>query len=462
MKTYQDFLRYGNDIPGFIRMAIRDHETSTEFKLAKDAEEYFRHRNPSIMRAQKMVYNMLGKAVPDVYSANNKIPSNFFARFVTHEVQFLLGNGVTFKGEDTKDKLGGDDFDYAIQIATTRAINAGRSFVFYNNGRCEVFPLYGADEPSFVPIPDEETGVLKVGIRYWQLAPGKPLRATLYEEDGYTEYVENSEKQLVVKIEKRPYKQIIRRSALGTEVENGGNYNCLPIIPLYNISHQSELVGNRETIDAYDLMASALINNVDEGNLIYWVLKNCGGMTDADDAKFIEQLKITHVVHAQGDDGADVDAHAVEAPFEANEAALQRLEKQLYTDFMALNTESLASGAVTATQIKAAYEPLNSKADLLEYEVTKAIKQILKIAGIEDTPTYERSYLVNQNEEIQTLLSCADVLPQEYIAGKIITILGDIDHKDEILDAKVREEHDLTEPEESEEEETGEESGGDE
>ena len=208
MKTYQDFLKYTSDIPSFIRTAISDHEASPEFTLAKDAEDYFKHKNPAIMRAMKMVYNMMGKAVPDIYSANNKIPSYFYGRFVVQEVQFLLGNGVNFKDKNTKKKLGGDDFDYAIQTAATRAINAGRSFLFYNNGSVEVFPLYGTDEPSFIPIPDEETGLLKAGIRYWQLAQGKPLRATFYEEDGYTEYMENESKQLVILKPKKTYKHL--------------------------------------------------------------------------------------------------------------------------------------------------------------------------------------------------------------------------------------------------------------
>ena len=121
-------------------------------------------------------------------------------------------------------------------------------------------------------------------------------------------------------------------------------------------------------------MASALVNNIDDGNLIYWVIKNCGGMDLDDDAKFIEQLKTTHVVHADGDEGAAVDAHTVEAPFEANENALERLRSQLFDDFMALDVTKISAGNTTATQIRSAYEPLNSKTDAFESEVTTCIQ----------------------------------------------------------------------------------------
>lgn len=42
---------------------------------------------------------------------------------------------------------------------------------------------------EFVPLHDEEDDALKAGIRFCQIAPDKPLRMTLYELDGYTEYI---------------------------------------------------------------------------------------------------------------------------------------------------------------------------------------------------------------------------------------------------------------------------------
>ena len=152
-----------------------------------------------------------------------------------------------------------------------------------------------------------------------------------------------------------------------------------------------------------------------------------------DDAKFIEQLKTTHVVHADGDEGATVDAHTVEAPFEANENALERLRSQLFDDFMALDVTKISAGNTTATQIRSAYEPLNSKTDAFESEVTTCIQGILDILGIDDTPTYTRSKIVNVQEEIQTVLSAADYLGSDYVTRKILTLLGDGDKADEVI-----------------------------
>lgn len=450
MKTYQDLEKLGGNEAErmqFIESAIREYSSSEAYKTAERAEQYYRHLNPTIMAAQKIVYDMLGQAKVDQYSPNNKIPSAYYGNFVSHEVQFLLGNGVSFSEKATRTRLG-KGFDAAVQKLTTYAINAGVAFGFWNFDHLEVFPVCGGtDDASFVPLWDEETGGLRAGIRYWQIDPTKPLRCTLYELDGLTEYIKRGDGNMEQMDGKRPYVQTVGKSEIGgTEILSGSNYPGFPIIPLYNINRQSELIGNQETIDAYDLMASALVNNVDDGNLIYWVLKNCGGMSQEDDAKFLENLRMLKVAHADGDDGAQVEAHSVEAPFQANEAALERLRTQLYDDFCALDTRGIANGAATATQILAAYEPLNGKADRLETQVTSFINALLALIGVEDEPTYTRSYLINRSEEIQSLLLAAQYLPRSYVTQKLLELMGDMDRVDEIEKQMVQQEAAIVEP----------------
>lgn len=435
----------------FVLQAIADHKGSTLYKTAVDAELYYKHLNPTIMRAQKFIYDLMGKAHIDVWKANNKIPSRYYFYFVTQAVQFLLGNGVSFGDETTKDQLG-DDFDSVVQKATTNALNGGVAFGFWNNDHLEQFAV-----TEFVPLYDEENGALMAGIRWWQIDSQKPLRCTLYEIDGYTEYIKRSGEDMETLQEKQKYIAIVGESeAGGVEILDGENYGSFPIVPLWNINRQSEIVGTQNIIDAYDLMASALINNIDDANIIYWVIRNAGGMDDMDDAKFVQRLKTMHVVHL--DDQEEVDSHTVEVPFQASEVALTQLRSQLFDAFMALDVKEIASGATTATQIRAAYEPLNSKADMLEYQVTDFINGILKLAGIDDKPTYTRSMIVNQQEMIDTMLSAGEFLPNEYITRKVVEILGDTDQLPTILDmmnAEDAERYSDNEEENNEETETG-------
>ncbi len=442
MKTYQDMIAVGEaERPAFLLQAIQQFQSDALYKTARDADAYYRHLNPTIAAAQRVVFNLLGQATEDLYRPNHKIPSRFFYYFVTQQVQFLLGNGVIFSGMKDKAAVLGRDFDSAVQRAATYALCAGVSFGYWNNDHLEVFPVYDADLPCFCPLWDEETAELRAGIRWWQMDATKPLRLTLYEEDGVTEYIrrprgKNQTKDNDIEIlePKHAYKFRLERSdATGAVLIPLGNYEgeshpILPIIPFYNVNRQSELVGGRETIDAYDLMVSGLVNNTDEGNLIYWVLKNANAMDEEDDAKFLAQLHRTHVAHADGDDGVGVEHQVVEVPVDASEAAIDKLRRQLFDDFMALDVKEIAGGAATATQIRAAYEPLNQKTSKFEYQVTDFLRGVLALAGVDDEPTYRRDTIVNAEEEISNILQAAQYLDDETVtrqSGGVRGLVGD-------------------------------------
>ena len=173
MKTYQDLQEIrGNeqDTMQFILTVISEHKSSDLYKISEAAGQYYRHLNPTIMKAQKIVYDMLGRAQVDKYAKNNKIPCRFYFYFVTQEVQYLLGNGVSFANKDTKEALGGPRFDIALQDLTTKAINAGQAYGFWNYDHLEVFSASpNGTDPAFAPLWDEENGSLRAGVRFWQV-----------------------------------------------------------------------------------------------------------------------------------------------------------------------------------------------------------------------------------------------------------------------------------------------------
>lgn len=447
MKTYQDLLKVGDNEKErmqFILNAISEHKSSREYKIAKDAEMYYDGENPDIYKLEKIVYDLQGKAQRDMYSANHKISSSFFGFVVDQEVSYLLGNGIIFGKNDTKKKLGKDFEAKAREVLETGAIE-GKCFAFWNYDHMEVFPMVAYENNTgFVPLYDEDDGALKAGIRFWQIDNNKPLRATLYELDGYTEYIKRKDKDIEVLYDKKTYTQIKKKSEVdGEQIFNGENYPNFPIVPFkYNKKGKSKICGKRNTIAALDLVTSNMINNVDEGNLIYWVLTNCGGMSDIDDVKFIERLKTTHVAHAGGDEGAKAEAHSVEAPYAATENAIETLTRKLYTDFQAFDPAALTAGSQTATAILASYVPLDLLVDKTETQFTEFIGKILQLAGIDDEPTYNRNRVINKQEETQTVLLGAEYYDDEYITKKLLTINGDIDVYDELMKRKAAEEID--------------------
>lgn len=443
MKTYQDLLRVNqntNDIMAFVRSVITEHKNTDLFKTAAIANEYFKHKNVTINQYEKVLYKVTGGTVPDNYSANHKMANRFFYRFLIQENQYSLGNGVSFKEKETSDKLGTKEkpFDNQMQTLGIKALWGGVSFGFYNLDHIDVFSVL-----EFAPLFDELSGSIKAGIRFWQVAPDKPLRATLYELDGYTDYLwiykdtPISDDWIYIDRnkygkQKKPYIMNVEKSiADGDEIIAGENYPDFPIVPLWaNTEHQSELVGMREQLDAYDLIKNSTANDVD-ASIIYWTLTNADGMDEMDLAKFLEQLKRLHATAL--DDDIQAEAHTVDIPVQSREAILDRIERDLYRDAMALNTENIASGAVTATQIQASYEPLNAKADMYEYCLIDFINKILVLAGIDDEPTFTRSKIVNTSEEIQVLNVSAPNLTQEYVTRKTLELMGDGDKADEVV-----------------------------
>ena len=102
---------------------------------------------------------------------------------------------------------------------------------------------------------------------------------------------------------------------------------------------------------------------------------------------------------------------------------------------MALKVDDVSAGA-TNDQIQAAYEPINQKTDLFEYQVTEFINGILALAGIDDEPSYTRSQMSNRAETAELVLSAAEYLDDEYITSKLLTLLGDADKINEVLKRK--------------------------
>ena len=420
MRTYQNLTAISEDegkVKKFVFDAIEEHKTSAAYKVASVAEKYYAKKNVTIMAFQKMLYNMKGQAVPDMWSANYKLRTHFFRRFVTQQVQYVLSNGVTFQKKETKDKLG-KKFDTQMQKAAKKAMVDHVSFLFWNLDHVEVFCFADTPtDPGFVPLYDEDTGALRAGVRYWHVDE-KTTRATLYEENGYTEYVKKKGDISIV-AEKRSYKKtVISTKADGVSGELNENYSAFPIVPLYaNDLHESELEGHRESIDCYDYIKSGLANDIDDTSGFFWVLKNSGGMDDVDIAKFIERM---HVVRGAAlDDGEEAEPHTLDVPTEAREKMLEILKSDLYEDFQIVNVEALSASAKTATEIRAAYQPMDDKCGDFEFFLIDAIQNILSLAGIDDEPSFKWNRIANQTEETNMVMSAAPILGDELTLKKL-------------------------------------------
>ena len=441
MKTYQDFQRAQQEgqLIEFIKTAINDYKDSTDYKIALDADEYEAERNVTIIKYTKKLYTMDGREVDDFTSSSNlRIASNFFHRLTTQRCAYSLGNGISFANarhnvvdgkrvtiDETKQKLG-NDFDTILYEAGHYGLIHKVSYPMWNLDHAELFRM-----TEFCPLYDEYTGALMAGLRFWSVDWGvKPVTVVLYEHDGYTKYrTKKDSKGLDIEEyePKRAYKQVIAHNDVDPdEVIGESNYSALPIIPLWGSKHhQSDLVGMRAKIDAYDLIKSGFANDLQECAEIYWIVSNAMGMNDSDLAKFRDRIKLNHIAVVDTDN-TPVTPYTQEIPVNAKQTLLQLLKDQIYEDYGALNVTALSGGQNrTATEIEASYQPMDEEADDFEYQVIKCIRGILQILGIDDMPLFSRNRVTNQKETTEMVMLAANYLDDETVLKKLPYITPD-------------------------------------
>lgn len=426
MYTYQDFEQAGN-VTEFVRNAIGSYKQSDMYRTAVLADAYDEQRNPTISDAIRTIFNIAGAKVEDFTASNHRIACNLFNRLNTQRCMYSLGNGVSFidpwearRGEpDTTKEALGPHFDHVLREAGYHALIHGRSYLFWDDARAYEFEV-----TEFVPLEDEIDGTLRAGIRFWQLAPSKPLNAVLYEQDGYTKFSDAGGRFEEVE-PKRAYNVTYNYTDAGDIVSiDEDNYTALPVVRMYGSRlKQSTLIGMQEAIDAYDLIQSGFANDLQDCAQVYWILENYGGMDDDDLRTFLDRLKLNHIATADTTVG-NVTPYTQEVPYQARQAFLDDIRARIYEDFGALDVHTVAAGA-TNDHIDAAYQPMEENAADFEHWVGDAITQLLELQGISDTPIFRRNRISNQLEQVEMLVQEAAWLDQNTILRKLPNISPD-------------------------------------
>lgn len=427
MKTYQDLQEAiaKGTVGEFLRDAVRDHMGSKAYKNAVVGMAYYNKRNLTIEQLEKTIFTLSGNKTRDIWSSDYRLKTLMFRRLVTQEAGYILANGVTMDG---KEKLG-MDIDNKLQQAAKLAMAQGIAYGYWNLDHLEVFSFADTPgNPGFTPLPDENTSELMAGIRYWFRDAGNKqlFRATLYEPDGISEWGAMGSDPAQQMAEKRGYVLKEIGNDLGIMDQCYENYTRLPIAVLYgNDTHESEIVGLRESIDCYDFVKSGFANQIDASG-VYWLLKNTGAMDDPDLAKFVQRIRSVRAaaVERDGDGGADATPVTLDVPVEARKTMLDILRRDLYEDAQMLDVAALAGAEKTATEIAAAYQPQDNKCADFEYFLIAFIRQICAVAGIDNPePSFQWNKVINQAEETNMILSAAEYLDDETILNHLPFIL---------------------------------------
>ena len=394
----------------FLISAITQYKGTELYRNTLKAKAYFNGETDIRFRKKEYI-NENGVKVVDIYKANNTISTDIFKKIILQESSTLFAKGVNINPEikDNFSKM----FDIKLQRLGIESSLGGTAYGYVTptkNGL--TLEYFSADE--FVPIVDVFTGDLVAGIRFIQLDSNLPMKIELYEIDGLTTFVTDGSQNIKILDEKRNYYTITESDALSKTVYER-NYSILPVIPLYNgLSKKSRLNRALKTkIDLLEIILSDFGNNLEDMQDVYWTIKNYDGQGLSE---FIREMK-QHKAIKVGDDG-DVKSHTTDVPYQAREAAIKILKKQIFSDSMALDTEDM-SGTLTTVEINARRENLNLKIDDFENEAHNFMNSVMQI--------YQERY--GEVEKYNLTFIRSGLINETEIIDNIIKIRSDIDHR---------------------------------
>ena len=145
---------------------------------------------------------------------------------------------------------------------------------------------------------------------------------------------------------------------------------------------------------------------------------NAGGMTDSDLARFRDRLKYLRIASVDTDAGQTAEPYTQEVPYAARQAYLTTIRSEIYESFGGLDVHTVAAGA-TNDHIDAAYQPMDENAADFEHWVAEALRQVLRLQGVDDSPVFKRQRISNQKEQVEMLVQEAQWLDHATVLRKL-------------------------------------------
>lgn len=261
---------------------------------------------------------------------------------------------------------------------------------------------------------DEESGKVYVYDEYWTDKEASFYKRPLGE--GYDQMVTNS---------------IITTTDINTgDIIDQGNVltHDMGDVPFVRFANNSDERGDLDQykgqIDAFDLTMNGFVNDVQDIQEVFMVLKNLGGQSLDE---FMSNLRKYKSIKFESDEGSSsgVETMQIDIPVEAREKLLSMLNDAIYTFGQGLDITKIQLGtSVSGVAVKMMYSALELKASKVESEfrpaLNRLIRFILRYYGLPDsmpiTQTWKRSMISNDLEQAQVIANLANVSSAEAIA----------------------------------------------
>lgn len=411
---------------------IDEFKHTKTYKHIQLGNAYYDSENTEIMNRRKQFYTEQGP-VTDPYKANHKLASSFYKIIIKQLVGYLLGNGVTLTSPTqnamiplVQDILG-KKFNNKVSKWATEAAKTGVGWLhpyIDDMGKFQ-YDIIPSDQVAFHMEADNDSEIDKV-VRFYTInyEGTKTECSEVWSETDVTYYYKKGDKWVLcgvyaegqmedddpTMVMVNPQPHITRITRYGDRVENitGQGWGKVPFIPLWFDGDKSyQLKPIKRHIDGYDIVQSDFMNNLDDIQDAFWILKGYEGedlMTFMQDVKRYKALKVG--------EGGDAHTETVEIPTEAREKMLSALRKDIFFFGMAVDPDQVGDGNITNVVIKSRYANLDLKANDFEYQVEEAIQELMwfvnaymSIYNMGSLDDYElgfnRSMVINEVETME-------------------------------------------------------------
>lgn len=413
-----------------IKQFINEDANSEKKKQAKVGQKYYEGEH-DILQYTIFYYNADGELVMDTSRNNAKIPHPFLTELNDQATQYILsvkdGKLIMSDIPELQTELDvyfneNEDFNAELSEVLTGGQNKGFEYMYAYKDENDRLAFQCADAIGVVEVEARFASDKQPHIIYWYVdridKKGKQVKRIMdwtSEEVAY--YMQIADGKIVLEKDKKPNPQPhILYKQEGKEKIFHDSFKFIPFFRFdANKKQVSSLKPIKPLIDDYDIMASALTNNLADFDKPIYVAKGF----DADNLKELEQnIKTKKMMgFPDAEAGTGLDIITVDIPYEARKVKLELDEKNIYRFGMGLNMEGLKdTSATTNIAIKAMYALLDLKCSKLKIKLKQFLRKIIKVVLDEINKTQGKDY---QMKDVYFNLDDPDIISNAHENAQI-------------------------------------------
>lgn len=374
-----------------IKQFIDEDAISTKKRMAKTGQKYYESEH-DILQYRIFYYNANGQLVEDTSRSNAKIPHPFLTELNDQATQYILSvkDGVLIKSDlpelqTEMDAYFNENEDFIAELSEvlTGCQNKGFEYMYGYKDENDRLAFQCADAIGVVEVEARFASDNQEHIIYWYVdridKKGKQIKRIMdwtSEDVTFYKQVEDGKIALDKDMEQNPKPHIL----YSEEGKDKTFYDSFKYIPFFRLDNNKKQVSSlkpiKPLIDDYDIMASALSNNLVDFDKPIYAVKGF----DGDNLDELQQnLKTKKIMGLPDGESAGIDVVTVDIPYEARKVKLELDEKNIYRFGMGLNMEGLKdTSATTNIAIKAMYSLLDLKCSKLTIKLKQFLRKIIK------------------------------------------------------------------------------------